>query len=200
VAETPDKEPQADSSNKEKQLDEKPTVPGRSSRRLLAVAVSTLAILGAASAYALSNIDVVPPLLNRLAELFPRETVSTPIPDPVLVALKDIQATQQQNALELQRNAVLLRQDAANVEFLRQSFTAQQVDLKKISNQLALLATRVDSLQNAMGPLTTSSISPAHGRTQATSRRRAVRLSKPEGPVSIRGAPLSAIPPPGWGA
>jgi hypothetical protein len=200
VAETPDKEPQADSSNKEKQPDEHPIAPNGALRRLLAIAVSTLAILGAATAFAFSNIDIVPPLLNRLAELFPRQTVSAPMPDPVLAALKDIQTTQQQSALELQRNAVLLRQDAANVEFLRQSSTAQQIDLKKISNQLAMLAARVDSLQNAMGPLTTSSISPANARGQAASRKRAVRLSRPVGPVSIGGAPLSPVPPPGWGA
>ena len=200
MAETPDKEPQADSSNKEKQLDEKPIAPSGTPRRLLAVAVSALAILGAATAYALSNIDIFPPLLNRLADLLPRETASAPIPDPVLAALRDIQSAQQQSALEIQRNAVMLRQDASNVEFLRQNSTAQQVELKKISNQLGLLAARVDSLQNAMGPLTTSSISPAHTRGPAASRKRAVRLSRPEGPVSIRGAPLSPVPPPGWGA
>ena len=199
MAETPDKEPQADASNKEKQLDEQPIAPTTgASRRLLAATVLTLAILGVASAYALSNLDIAPPLLNRLAELLPRETASAPLPDPVLTALKDIQSTQQQNVLELQRNAVLLRQDATNVEFLRQSASAQQLDLKKISNQLALLAARVDSLQNAMGPLTTSSISSARGL--AASRKRSARLSKPEGPVSIGGAPLSPIPPPGWGA
>jgi hypothetical protein len=44
------------------------------------------------------------------------------------------------------------------VESFKDSFTAQQIGLKRISNQLSSLSARVDSLQNALMPVTTSSI------------------------------------------
>jgi hypothetical protein len=62
------------------------------------------------------------------------------------------------NGAALQQNTAMLQQGAAALETLRQGFTAQQTTLKAVSNQLSSLFVRVDSLQNALIPLTTSSI------------------------------------------
>ena len=195
MAETPDKQTQ---------VDKEPAAPQAASSRVPATLVSfaALAVIGAAAAYALPN-------FNSFTELFAHETASAPIPDPAVSAtLKDIQSFQQQNAAALQengavlqQNAAMLQQDTAILESLRQGFSAQQTDLKRISNQLSSLLTRVDSLQNAVTPLTTSSIPQPNARTRVarTWRKKTSRLPKPVGPVSVRGAPLSPAPAP-WGA
>jgi hypothetical protein len=203
VAETADTEPRAETPSKETQLGEQPAAPSRRSRRVPVIvgSLSASVLIGAAAAYALSN-------FNSFAELFPHETASAPIPDPAVSAtLKDIQSFQQQNAAALQENGAVLQQNvamlqqgAANLESLRQSFTTQQTDLKRISSQLSSLLARVDSLQNAVTPLTTSSIPNARARVAGTSRKKTFRLPRPVGPVSVGGAPLSPAPPPGWGA
>jgi Skp family chaperone for outer membrane proteins len=212
VAETPEKEPQAETLNKETQLDKEPVVlNGRSSRMwAIVVSVSALVVIGAAAKYALPNFNIALPNFSSFAEIFPRAAASVPIPDPVTAALKDIQSSQQKNAdtlqengTALQQNTAMLQQGAATLESLRQGFTAQQTNLKTISNQLSSLIARVDSLQNAVAPLTTSSIPQpdARARLVRTSRKKTSRLpNKPVGPVSVRGAPLNPAPAPGSGA
>jgi hypothetical protein len=202
VAETPDKQTQ---------VDEEPVAPQGASSRVPATLVSlaALGLIGAATAYALPNFNIAVPNFSSFAELFPRAAASAPIPDPaVTAALKDIQSSQQQNSATLQDNGAVLRQNAAmlqqntaNLESLRQGFSAGQTDLKRISNQLSSLLARVDSLQNAMAPLTTSSIPQPSARTRVArmSRKKTSRLPKPVGPVSVRGAPLSPAPAQGWG-
>jgi len=136
-----------------------------------------LAFISAATAYALSN-------FSRFAERSPHETASAPIPDPLISAtLKDIQLAQQRSA--------------AVLESLTQSFAVQQTDLKRISDQLASLAARVDVLQNT--PETTSAIPRPNDRARAvrTSHKKPSLLPRPLGPVSVRGAPLSPAPAPG---
>lgn len=211
MAERPEKEPQAETPTKETQLDNQPVALNRRSSRMPVIVVSLLAlvVVGAAAIYALPNFDIALPNVSSFAELFPRETASAPIPDPVSTTLKDIQSAQQQNATALQENGAvlqqntgMLQQDAATLESFRQGFTAQQTDLKRISNQLSSLIARVDSLQNAVTPLTTSSIPQPNARARLVgrSRKKTSRLPKPVGPVSVRGAPLSPMPSPGWGA
>jgi len=213
VAETPEKEPQAETLNKETQLDKEPVVlNGRSSRMwAIVVSVSALVVIGAAAKYALPNFNIALPNFSSFAELFPRETASAPIPDPAVSAtLKDIESAQQQNvaALQengavLQQNTAMLQQGAATLESLRQGFTAQQTNLKTISNQLSSLIARVDSLQNAVTPLTTSSITQPNARARLvrTSRKKTSRLpNKPVGPVSVGGVPLNPAPAPGSGS
>lgn len=130
-----------------------------------------------------SSLNFSWPNFDDLAVRFRHETASAPIPDPVSVALKDIQISQQQNAVVLVS--------------LTQSSAAQQGDLKRISRQLYSLAAQAEALQNAVSPLTTSSI-PHHlnyrARVVRTSRRTAATLPKPFGPVSVGGAPLSPAP------
>lgn len=212
MAETSDKEPQAETLNNETQLDKQPVALNRRSGRTpaIVVSVSALVAIGAAALYALPIFDIALANFNNFAELFPREAASAPIPDPAVSAtLKDIQSAQQQNAVALQengavlqQNAAMLHQGAATLESLRQAFTAQQTDLKRISNQLSSLMTRVDSLQNAVTPVTTSSISQPNARARVvrTSRRETSRLPNAVGPVSVGGAPLSLTPTPGSGA
>ncbi len=174
----------------------------------VAVSLSALVLVGAAAADALPNFNIALPNFSSFAELFPHETVSAPIPDPVVsAALKDIQSAQQQNAAALQENEATLQQNTATLQqgattldFLRQGFTTQQTDLKKISNQLSSLIARVDSLQNSMAPLTTSSIPQPKARARMASRKRISRLPKPFGPVSVGGAPLSPAPASASGA
>jgi hypothetical protein len=214
VAETPEKEPQAEALNKETQLDKEPVALNRRSSRMPAIVVSSLAlaVIGAVAIYALPEFNIA--LLNfssSFVELFPRETASVPIPDPAVSAtLKDIQSAQQQNAASLQENGAVLQQNtamlqqgAATLDSIRQGFTTQQTNLKTISNQLSSLIARVDSLQNAVTPLTTSSIPlpNARARLVRTSRKKTSRLpNKPVGPVSVGGAPLNPAPTPGSGA
>jgi len=178
-----------------------------------AIVVSSLVlvVIGAVATYALPKSSIALPNFSSFAELFPRETASAPISDPAVSAtLKDIWSAQQQNAAALQeggavlqQNTAMLQQSAATLESLRQGFTTQQTNLKTISNQLSSLIARVDSLQNAVTPLTTSSITQPNARARLvrTSRKKTSRLpKKPVGPVSVGGAPLSPEPTPGSGA
>lgn len=131
-----------------------------------------------------------PPAPSRVAAQPPPPVVSVPIPDSVVRAmLRDVQTSQQQHT------------DA--LATLTQHSESQQADLRRISRQLHALATQVNVLQGAVGPLTTSSI------PQANARIRHVRKShkpvpdpaipKPVGPVSVGGAPLAPVPASGSG-
>jgi hypothetical protein len=220
VVETTEKEPEAETPGAKTQLEKELVALHRRSSRMPALVVSSLAltVIGAAAIYTLPEPHIALPKFSSFAELFPRETVSVPIPDPAVIAtLKDMQFAQQQNAAALQehggtlqqntamlqQNTGMLQQGAANLDSLRQGFTAQQTNLKMISNQLSSLIARVDSLQNAVTPLTTASIPQptARARLVRTSRKKTSRLpNKPVGPVSIGGAPLNPAPATGSNA
>jgi hypothetical protein len=173
------------------------TRPGR--KTVLLLAVCALAINGAAAVYTLPS--GLPSLnVGSLAGLLPRQEAPAPKPDPVVAALKDIQSAQQQHTASLQannhalqQNAAVLQQDSLVLLSLRQSITDERVDVKKISSQLSTLIAKVDSLQNVMMSDVTSSIRRANARygLSAAMRKRLVRPSKPVGPVSVGGAPLS---------
>lgn len=187
----------------------------RSSRKsILALSVFALAINGTAAIYTmpsfdipLPNVSIALPDINKLAELLPHERASAPKPDPVAVALKDIQSAQQQHAASLQENnaslqqhTALLQQDSTTLLELRQSVTDEQVGIKKISAQLSTLIARVDSLQNAIAPEITSSIPRGRARNRLLTHKRWARSSKPVGPVSVGGAPLTTAPAQAMGA
>ena len=210
MAETPDKETQGDKQPEATQQ----VASGRAPA--IAVSLAALAIIGAATANSLPSFDrfslpdfphfSLPnfdrfsspdfsrfslPNFNRVAAQPPPKTAPAPIPDPIVrAALTDIQLSQRQNA--------------AVLESLTQSSATQQADLKRISRQLALLTAQVDSLQNSVTPLTTSSIShstssipPSNPRARVVRASRKVippPLPKPAGPVSVGGAPLSPAP------
>ena len=206
AADTAHKESEAEPASKETQLDKEPATLNRRLSRTLVVAASlSVIVLGAAAAaaYALPSFDIALPNFSSFAELFSGASK----PDPMLGTLKDIQSGQQQtaaalheNGAALQRNAAVLQQSAAALESLRQDFTAQQADLKRLSSQVSSLIARVDTLKNAIAPLTTSSIREPTTRARTTLRKRTLLLTKPVGPVSVGGAPLSPVPPRGWGS
>jgi len=213
VGETPEKEPQVETLNKDAQLDKEPIVLNRRSSRMLSIAASSLALaaIGAVGLYGLPEFDIALPNLSSFAELLPRETASVPIPDPVISAtLMEMQSAQQQTAAALQENGSVLQQNTAvlqhgatTLETLRQGFTSQQTNLKTISNQLSSLIARVDSLQSVVTPLTTSSIPQPNARDRfvRTAPKKSSRLpNKPVGPVSVGGAPLNTAPTQGSGA
>jgi septal ring factor EnvC (AmiA/AmiB activator) len=193
------------------------TIPsGQSTRNsILALAVFALGLNAAAAVYTMSPSDFALPNIGSLAELLPHQTASDPVPDPVVVALKDIQSAQQQhvaslqeNSSSLQHNTALLQQDSTTLASLRQSVTDERtdvkkisaqitdehVDVKKISVQISTLIAKVDSLQNAIAPEITSSIPKGHARNRLSGQvhKRIARQPQTVGPVSIGGTPLSA--------
>ncbi|MBR0986559.1 hypothetical protein [Bradyrhizobium liaoningense] len=179
---------------------ETPVPIKQSSRKsVLTLAVCALAINGAAAIYT-SPTDFRSLSVDSLAELLPRLQTSVPKPDPVVAALKDIQAAQQQHTALLQQNnqasdqnSVLLQQDSMVLLSLRQSITEERVDVRKISSQLSALMAKIDTLQNTVTSDVTSSVRRAHARygLSAAMRKRMVRDVKPLGPVSVGGAPLT---------
>ena len=142
---------------------------------VILVSLSALAVISAASVIALPN-------FNWFVEKSSPELASSSRPDGVVGgSLKEIQSLQQQNA--------------AVLESLRQNSAAQQADLKRISDQLSSLAMRLDALQNAAAPATTSAIPQPNARAQVfpPPRRNRSGSSKTIGPVSIGGAPLTSL-------
>lgn len=176
--------------------------PSRKSSRKSIVALSmlALAINGTAAIYTLPSLDLALPNFSGY-QLLPQRA-SAPIPESVVVALKDIQSAQQQHAAalqdsgsSLQQNTALLQKDTATIDSLRLSITDERSDVKKISAQLSMLIAKVDLLQNAITPEITSSIPKGHMRGRL-SRKRMAHPLRPVGPVSVGGAPL--ITAPGW--
>ena len=94
MVETPEKEPEAETVDKETQLDKLPAVLNRRSSRMWAIVMSipALVVIGATTVYALPNFNVVLPNFSSFAELFPRAAAS--LPDPVTAVLTDIQSSQ----------------------------------------------------------------------------------------------------------
>jgi hypothetical protein len=205
VAETADKETPGDKQPEAAQQPASSRVPA------IVVSLAALAVIGAATANSLPSFDhfslpiSLPnfslPNFNRftlpnfdrftaqpayVAASAPIPKASAPIPDPFISAtLKDIQLSQQQNA------TVLVS--------LTQSSATQQADLKRISRQLSSLAVQTEALQNAVTPLTTSSIPRSNPRARVVraSPKTIPPLPKPVGPVSVGGAPLTPAPAPG---
>jgi hypothetical protein len=206
VTNVPETQPAAETSDTAKQLE--PVLQSAPSSRKTILHLSLFALLlnGAAAVYTLPTFDIALPNFASLAELLPHEKASAPMPDPVVTsALKEIQSTQQQylaalqeNESSLQQNTALLLRGTTTLDSLKQGLASQQTDVKKLSAQLSVLAAKVDVLQSAVMPETTSSISQMRGRARASAmaRRKMSRLPKPAGPVSVGGAPLSFIPTP----
>ena len=174
----------------------------RSSRKsVVALALCALAINGTAAVYTLPS-GLPTPDLGSLAELFPSRKPSAPKPDPVVAALKEIQAAQQQQTALLQESAAASQQNVARQQqdstvllSLRQSITDERGDVRKVSSQLSTLIAKIDMLQTTMSSDVTSSIRKANARygLSAAMRKRMMMVKQPKslGPVSVGGAPLS---------
>ena len=160
VAETPEKESQAETPNKETQLDKKPAALNLRSSRVPVIVVSSLvlAVIGAVAIYSLPEYNIALPNFSSFAELFPRETASTPTPDPTVSAtLKEIQSAQQQNVAALQENAAILQQNtamlqqgAATLESFRQGLYCS-TDESENNIQSTLLANCASRLRTKCG-------------------------------------------------
>jgi hypothetical protein len=212
---TTSSETQVQAETTDKQPDAPVRIRKSSQRSILALSLLALAVNGAAAVYTLPSFEIaLPDFGGLMAELLPHQKASDPTPDPVLVALKDIQSVQQQhvaalqdNSSSLQQNIALLQQDSIALASLRQSVTDEKVDVKKISSQItdehldvkkmsaqiSTLIAKIDSPQNSVAPDVTSSIPKERGRYRLSGelRKGMARQPKSVGPVSVGGAPLS---------
>ncbi|ANW05890.1 hypothetical protein LMTR13_26970 [Bradyrhizobium icense] len=157
-----------------------PPVLHKSSRRVswLLVLVVFLVGLCAAGAYFWTNVGE---LVETLAA---REVAPMPGLSPEdRAALSEIQSGQQKASDELAE--------------LNRSISAQLADLTRMSDQIAALTLRIDSLQNpapTASPPHVPRPTPGHAVSEPT--KTLVRSSKPQGPVSVGGAPLVSGPKP----
>ena len=133
MAETPDKETQGDKQPEAAQQRASSRVPA------IAVSLTALAVIGAATANSLPNFNgfslpifnhfslpsfdtFALPNFDRFAAQSPHETASVPIPDPAISAtLKDIQFSQQQNAATLKDIQLSQQQNAATLKDIQLS-------------------------------------------------------------------------------
>lgn len=91
---------------------------------------------------------------------------------------------------------------SADIEALNQSVAAQEAQLKAIADQLSALTSRVDALQSAAAappppPPPPQPAAPPESREQVIPKRAAKKpahASKPAGPISVGGAPLTTTP------
>ncbi|WP_271606178.1 MULTISPECIES: hypothetical protein [unclassified Bradyrhizobium] len=80
---------------------------------------------------------------------------------------------------------------------LNRNVDAQQADLKRISDQITALTQRIEELQKpaaVVSPAPAPAPSSPPVRTTSKPAKRDVRPPKPQGPVSVGGAPLTAEP------
>ncbi|WP_407151219.1 hypothetical protein [Bradyrhizobium sp. ORS 86] len=78
---------------------------------------------------------------------------------------------------------------------LKLSIDAQRADLKRIADQIAALALRIDLLQKLTSSASSSSSSfvpRSPDQAVANPAKRMPRSAKPQGPVSVGGAPLTS--------
>jgi cell division protein FtsB len=148
----------------------------------LAVAAA-LALFGVASAFAWHVYGGSPLTLPSL----PWGTAQPAAPAVAAadqpVALKDLQALQQQLAGSLQSNAQLL--------------TGQQAEIKRLSDQVSALVAKVDALEHppaqASAPASASP-APTPAPVAAAPRKRPAAPKTPAG-ISVGGAPLPSAQP-----
>jgi hypothetical protein len=140
----------------------------------------------------------LPNVSEWAANLFPNDKGQPPAPEVLLVALKDIQSTQQQHATALQehsallqQNAALLQQQSATFDVLRHGLTDEKSDVKKdiVPALDAGSESRLAPKCNNIGDHLLDS-----KRSSAYSRKRIARPLKPAGSISLGGAPPATTP------
>jgi uncharacterized coiled-coil protein SlyX len=148
--------------------------PAPQRRRWVPIAVAAgLALFGAASAslwYASGG--GLPALPSFASSVAAPGAAPAEVPDKT-VGLKDFQAFQQQIAATLQSTAQLV--------------AAQQADIKRLSDQVAALTAKIDTLQNPATSAQTATAAPPPPAPAA--RKRSPAPKQPPG-ISVGGAPL----------
>lgn len=121
------------------------------------------------------------PHIDRMIEASAaREVVPMPALSPEdKAALSELRSGQQEVSEE--------------ISALSRNIDAQQADLKRMLDQIAALTSRIESLQNIAAPLP-ADIRPPAAQAASKPTTRATRPPKPEGPVSVGGAPLVPEP------
>jgi uncharacterized coiled-coil protein SlyX len=148
--------------------------PGR--RRWVPIAVAAgLALFGSASALLWHAWDGGFPALPSFTSATAPGAASTEAPDKT-VGLKDFQAFQQQIAATVQSTAQLV--------------AAQQAEIKRLSDQVAALAAKIDTLQRpAASAQAAAPVPPPPAPAPAAARKRPAAPKQPPG-ISVGGAPL----------
>ncbi|WP_375411220.1 hypothetical protein [uncultured Bradyrhizobium sp.] len=157
------------------------TEPGPQRRRWIPVAVvAALALFGIASAFAWRAYGGVAfPSMPSFSFGTGPQTAPVAAAADKPVALKDLQAMQQQLAGPLQSNAQLL--------------AAQQAEIKRLSDQVAALAAKVDTLERPPAPAQAAlpaSAPPAPTPVSPAPRRKPAAPKQPPPAISVGGAPL----------
>lgn len=80
---------------------------------------------------------------------------------------------------------------------INRNIGAQQDDLKRMADRIVALTSRIDSLQKPTAPSSVlAPSSPPPAAPVSRPAKRVVQPAKPEGPVSVGGAPLISEPSP----
>lgn len=145
--------------------------PAPGHRRWVPIAVAVgLALFGSASAVLWNAWGGGLPALPS----FTSATAPAEVPDKT-VGLKDFQAFQQQIAATLQSTAQLV--------------AAQQAEIKRLSDQVATLAAKIDAQQRAAASAQAAAPAPPPPPAPAAARKRPAAPKQPPG-ISVGGAPL----------
>jgi hypothetical protein len=139
------------------------------------VIVAALTVIAAAAGYLWLNYD-------RFIEASSARPVAAPEPANVeeMVTLKDFQSFQQQTTESMRST--------------KEDIAAEQADLKKLSDQVWALATRIDALQTPAETAAAQPVVPAQPVIPQRPAAKKPRRPKPAGPISVGGAPLPTAP------
>jgi uncharacterized coiled-coil protein SlyX len=144
-------------------------------RRWVPIAVvAGLALLGSASAWAWYVWGDGLPALPSFSSSGPAPGAApAEVPDKT-VGQKDFQAFQQQIAATMQSTAQLV--------------AAQQAEIKRLSDQVAALSAKIDTLQSPAASVQAAPVAPP-SPPQSAARKRPAAPKQPPG-ISVGGAPL----------
>lgn len=155
--------------------------PRRSRTVLFGIAAMALAVIGAGSAVVWHSFGGSLPALPSLPS-FASQSGSEPSPAPAVavadkpVGLSDLQALQQQITASIQSNAQLL--------------AGQQAELKRLTDQVAVLTAKVDLLERPAASAQASvPATPPPAPAPAAPRKRSAAPKQPAA-ISVGGAPL----------
>lgn len=156
---------------------------GRSRKGIVLAAV--LVVLGAAAVWGWLSFS------DELAEL--GLVTKAPVSTPSIGVGDSVAATE---------FAAFQAQTSASLQSATQLLTAQQAELKRLSEQVAGLTARIDGLQGAMAApaaaatVPTAAPAPAPVATAPRPTAPRKRPAQPAGAISVGGAPLPGAAPP----